>query len=156
MQATFWSSSARSTNLDRGERPLAPHQGHRFGDLTLTTNKNDPADPEGDNTGVLADAGGADTTSIPMLSGTTGHVSVELHNDDDDDDFDVVDLELDGEDSDGEGSDVEDSDVQNSDDEDTEVQDSDDDDFDDDETVHADGASIFDSLSDDDIAPNAR
>ena len=59
----------------------------------MTTNKNDPADPEGDNTGVLADAGGADTTSIPMLSGTTGHVSVELHNDDDDDDFegDVVD-----------------------------------------------------------------
>ena len=71
--------------------------------------------------------------------------------DGDDDDFDVVDLELDGEDSAVEDSDVEDSDGEGSD-----VEDSDDDDFDDDETVHADGASIFDSLSDDDIAPSAR
>ena len=58
----------------------------------MTTNKNDPVDPEGDDTGVLADAGSADTTSIPMLSGATGHVSVELHTDDDDDyEGDVVD-----------------------------------------------------------------
>lgn len=59
----------------------------------MTTNKNDTAEPEGDDPGILGDDGGADTISIPLLGGATAHVAVELHSDNDDDDFegDVVD-----------------------------------------------------------------
>lgn len=59
----------------------------------MTTNKNDTAEPEGDDPGILGDTGGADTISIPLLGGATAHVAVELHSDDDDDDFeaDVID-----------------------------------------------------------------
>lgn len=53
----------------------------------MTTNKNDTTQPEGGDPGVLDAAGGADTTSIPLLGGATAHVAVELHNDDDDDYF---------------------------------------------------------------------
>ena len=104
---------------------------------------------------VLDELGRAEESAQWLRRSEVAAEALGLDGGDDDDDFDVVDLEEEEPDDElaAEGVVVEGAVVEG-----TLLEDSDDaDDPDDsDDTVHADGASVFDSLNDDDLAPGGR